>query len=386
MKKAIIIPVYLRLHQPEELLSLEGFILTMRAIKSLRVLKDQDFTLILPVCFDLPEKEKDSLFGLERIFRDEVRPFRFERTLIFSSLRLQGLREYLAPKNFKKFYPLIDLKGFSKIRNTGLLLAQALSMDMVIFMDNDEMVEDPHYLRTASEYLNQRWNGKLVSGKGGFYLNPDGSILLTSRDLWWDFLWDKTSWMNRTYEKILQSKDRLVCSPLLLGGNLVLHHHLFQTIPFDPYIPRGEDTDYFINAIRAGFYVLFDRDLRVKHLHPERTGTYFYQELKGDIERFLYERQKVKMELGLNLDPYPGYFLKWTLYPRALFTSIFLSLDYLLKREWRKAEEVLLNLRIIFQKRSKGWLNYLKFREDWETVMKHIRAEGMEELLKDCWI
>jgi len=386
MKKAIIIPVYLRLHQPEELLSLEGFILAMRAIESLRVLKDQDFTLILPVCFDLPEKEKDSLFGLERIFRDEVRPFRFERTLIFSSLRLQGLREYLAPKNFKKFYPLIDLKGFSKIRNTGLLLAQALSMDMVIFMDNDEMVEDPHYLRTASEYLNQRWNGKLVSGKGGFYLNPDGSILLTSRDLWWDFLWDKTSWMNRTYEKILQSKDRLVCSPLLLGGNLVLHHHLFQSIPFDPYIPRGEDTDYFINAIRAGFYVLFDRDLRVKHLHPERTGTYFYQELKGDIERFLYERQKVKMELGLNLDPYPGYFLKWTLYPRALFTSIFLCLDYLLKREWRKAEEVLLNLRIIFQKRSKGWLNYLKFREDWETVMKHIRAEGMEELLKDCWI
>ncbi len=104
-------------------------------------------------------------------------------------------------------------------------------MDMVIFIDNDEIVEDPDYLKIASEYLNQRWNGKLVSGKGGFYLNPDGSILLSSRKLWWDFLWDKTRWMNQTYEKILHSKDRLVPSPMLLGGNLVLHHRLFQRSP-----------------------------------------------------------------------------------------------------------------------------------------------------------
>ena len=386
MKKAIIIPVYLKFNKPDDLPSLEGLVLTKRAIESLRVLKDQDFTLILPVCFDLPGKEERSLFKLEKILRNELKPLISQRTLIFSSSRLHGLREYLVQKNFKNFYSLIDLKGFSKIRNTGLLLAQALSMDMVIFIDNDEIIENPDYLRIASEYLNQRWNGKLVSGKGGFYLNPDGSILLSSRKLWWDFLWDKTRWMNQTYKGVLQSKDRLVPSPMLLGGNLVLHHRLFQSIPFDPYIPRGEDTDYLINTSQSGFCILFDQELQIRHLHPERTGDYFYQELKGDIERFLYERQKTNVGLSLSLDPYPGYFLKWTLYPKAVLTSLFLSLDYLGRKEWRKGKECIANLNLIFQKRNEGWLNYLRFRRDWEMMTKEIRTQGMNDILKGCWV
>ena len=52
MKKAIIIPVYLRLNAPEELPHSEGVELAKRAVESLKVLNDQDFTLILPVCFD----------------------------------------------------------------------------------------------------------------------------------------------------------------------------------------------------------------------------------------------------------------------------------------------------------------------------------------------
>ena len=43
---------------------------------------------------------------------------------------------------------------------------------------NDEVVEAPQYLKIACEYLNERWNGKVVAGKGGFYVNPDGTILL----------------------------------------------------------------------------------------------------------------------------------------------------------------------------------------------------------------
>ena len=88
--------------------------------------------------------------------------------MIFSSHHLKYLREYLEQKNFRNYYSLIDLKGFSKIRNMGLLLAQALSMDVVIFIDNDEVVEDPDYLKVACEYLNKRWNGKEVLGRVDF--------------------------------------------------------------------------------------------------------------------------------------------------------------------------------------------------------------------------
>ena len=387
MKKAIIIPVYLRFKRPDELLDLEGVKLTMRAIESLGRLEDQDFTLILPVCFDLTDGDGEALsIEMDRLLRRELKNLGLKKALIFTSRHLDPLRKYLEQRGFKNFYSLIDLKGFSKIRNTGLLLAQALSMDVAIFIDNDEVVEDPHYLKIACEYLNQRWKGRWVVGKGGFYVNPNGAILLPPQRLWWRFLWNKTKWMNHVWETILSSNDRLVSSPILLGGNLVLFRQLFQSVPFDPYIPRGEDTDYLINVSRLGYCLLFDKLLRIKHLHPERTKIYFHEELKGDIERFIYERGKIREGLDINLDPYPGYFLKWSLYPKALLTSLFLSFDYLRKKEWRRAKECLSNMGLLFQKKKEGWLEYLRFKRDWERVMEKIQKEGMDELLESCWV
>jgi glycosyltransferase involved in cell wall biosynthesis len=387
VKKAIIIPIYLRLSRPEELSDSEGIRLAKRAIESLKILEDQNFTLILPVCLDLNHADEEvSLLETDKLLKEEVRNLGRERTLIFSTYHLKNLREYLAQRNFRNFCSLIDLKGFSKIRNSGLLLAQALSMDVVIFIDNDEIIEDPNFLMVACEYLNKKWKGKVVCGKGGFYVNPDGTILLPPQPLWWRFFWNKTKWMNQAWGKILSSKDRLVPSPILLGGNLVLHRHLFRNIPFDPYIPRGEDTDYLINASQLGFCLLFDKQLRIKHLHPERTGDYFYEELKWDIKRFVYERKKVNAELGIDLDPYPGHFLRWTLYPKTIITSLFLSLDYLGKKEWKRARECLSNINLFFQERNGGWLKYLKFRSDWEMAMGKIQKEGIDELLESCWV
>jgi hypothetical protein len=387
MKKAIIIPIYLKPNLPEALPTLEGLQLAKRAIESLKVLEDQDFTLILPVCIDLPGEVSDDAFSeMDQFVRKEVKAIRPERTLIFSSHHLEYLKEYFFQKNFKDFSSLIDLKGFSKIRNVGLLLAQSLAMDIAVFIDNDEVVEDPHYLKIACEYLGRRWNGKEVVGKGGFYLNPDGTIFLPSPRLWWRFLWNKTKWMNRVWGNIFLSKDRLVPSPMLLGGNLVLHHDLFGSVPFDPYIPRGEDTDYLINANQWGFLILFDKELRVKHLHPKRTEVFFLEELRGDIERFLYEREKVKGGSTVNLDPYPGYFLKWTLYPKALLTSLLLSLDHLLRGEWEKAWKCIDNIQLLLRGGEGGWLKYLKFRTDWEMVMREIQKEELNPILERCWV
>ncbi len=387
MKKAVIIPIYLKFNQPDELPYLEGLSLAKRAIKSLEILEDQDFIHILPVCFDRTGGNGGNSFDeMDRFLREELKNLGLQRALIFSSQHLERLRQYLEQIHVKNVYSLIDLKGFSKIRNTGLLLAQALSVEVAIFIDSDEVIEDPKFLTVACEYLNEKWNGKVVSGKGGFYVNPDGTILLPPQRLWWRFLWNKTKWMNRVWEKILSSKDRLVQSSMLLGGNLALHRDLFRRIPFDPYIPRGEDTDYLINAHYFRFSLFFDRALRIKHLHPERTEVYFLEELRGDIERFLYEREKAKGASHLGLDPYPGYFMRWTLYPKAVLTSLFLSLDYLWKKEWEKAKEGVANLRFIFREKNEGWLPYLTFRADWEKAMTDIQRDGMNEMIEQCWI
>jgi hypothetical protein len=173
---------------------------------------------------------------------------------------------------------------------------------------------------------------------------------------------------------------------MLLGGNLILHHTLFCSIPFDPYIPRGEDTDYLVNANQWGFSILFDKQLRIKHLHPKRSEVYFLEELRGDIERFLYEREKVRGGLTINLDPYPGYFLKWTLYPKAFLTSLLLSLDHLMRGEGEKAWKCIDNIQLLLKGGEGGWLNYLNFRADWEVVMGEIQKEGLNPILERCWV
>lgn len=387
MKKAIVIPIYLRVNRPEEIPSSEGVVLAKRAVQSLRLLKDQDFTLILPVCLDPDAGRGESVFPrMDAVLREEFRGLREGKTFLFSSHHLRPLREHMAQKGYPNLSLLLDLKGFSKIRNTGLLLARALSMEAAIFIDNDEVVEDPQYLKTACDYLNQRWNGKLIGGKGGFYINPDGSILLSSPNLWWRFLWNKTKWMNRVWENILASKERLVHSPTLLGGNLALHRHLFTHVPFDPYIPRGEDTDYLINASQMGFCILFDKELKIRHLHPPRTALYFHEELRGDIERFLYERDKMRRGIGIPLAPYPGYFLKWTLYPKAALTSLLLSLDYLRKWEWERGAASLGLLRDLFRKRNGTWMRYLTFCADWEKAMEKIQEQRPDQLLEQGWV
>jgi len=385
MKKAIIIPIYLKFKQPEELPHLEGLRLAKRAIESLKRLEDQDFTLILPLSFDVTgEIKKDPLPEMTKFVIDEVKRLRSEETWVFSNHPLRKLRDYLDRLNFEYFSSLIDLKGFSRIRNTGLLLARGLSIDAAIFIDSDEVIEDPRYLKIACEYLNEKWKGKVVHGKGGFYVNRDGTILLPPQQLWWRFLWNKTKWMNQVWENILSAEGRLIPSPMLLGGNLILHQSLFRHIPFDPYIPRGEDTDYLINASQAGFCLLFDREMKIKHLHPERTGVFFQEELKGDIERFLYERGKTKSGSHVNLDPYPGYFLRWTVFPKAGFTSFFLGFDYLAKGEWNKARECIANMGLLFQDEQDGWLKYLRFKEDWEKVMDILDKDGMDGVLEGC--
>jgi glycosyltransferase involved in cell wall biosynthesis len=385
MKKAIIIPIYLRFGQPEELPDLEGLRLAKRAIESLKRLEDQDFTLILPVSFDLTaELKEDPLPEMTRFFMDEVKRLRAEETWVFSAHSLRTLRDYLDRFNFKFFSSFIDLKGFSKIRNTGLLLAQGLSIDAAIFIDSDEVIEDPQYLKIACEHLNEEWKGRVVHGKGGFYVNRDGTVLLPAQRLWWRALWNKTKWMNQVWENIRSAEDRLVPSPMLLGGNLILHRSLFRHIPFDPYIPRGEDTDYLINASQEGFCLLFDREMKIKHLHPERTGVFFQEELKGDIERFLYERGKTKVGSQVNLDPYPGYFLRWSVFPKAGLTSFFLGLDYLSKGEWRKAGECIANIGLLFKGERDGSLKYLRFKEDWEKVTDLLDQKGMEGVLEGC--
>ncbi|MFB0505677.1 MAG: hypothetical protein ACETWT_02985 [Thermodesulfobacteriota bacterium] len=374
MRKAIVIPTYLPIKGDTDVSELQGIQLLHRAIESLDILEDRNFVLVLPFCLDIKEGDFWTvLSGVDEKVRQVMKAcIGTIPTVIFTRSNLVKFGRYIEADRFENLFPHLDLCDYPKIRNSGLIVAQLLGVDAILFMDNDEVVRDPRYLSVAEEFLGRDYDGMRVSGKAGFYIEPDGSILLRETTPWWKFFWNKTSLMNRVFQLVIDSKSRLSRSPIILGGNLVIHSALFQKVPFDPFIPRGEDIDYQINAEIFGLHILFDKDQVIHHLHPERGEAFFLGELKGDIQRFLYERAKVKGYPEINLDPYPGYFLKGDFRLKGLLTLLLFALDHFFRLDLKGLGVVIRELRSVFDDPEDVPGRYVRFQEEWEIFMKEL--------------
>jgi hypothetical protein len=374
MKKAIIIPSYLPIKKGTNVSKLPGIQLLQRAIESLEILEDRNFVLVLPFCLDIKEGDFSRVLSdTDEKVREVIKGFIGTiPTVIFTWKNLLDFGRYIEEDRFKNLYPHLDVCDYPKIRNSGLIVAQLLGVDAIIFMDNDEVVKDPQFLSVAEEFLDQVHDGVRVNGKAGFYIEPDGSILLKETNPWWRFSWNKISLMNRVFQRIIDSKSRLVRSPIILGGNLTIHKALFQKVPFDPFIPRGEDIDYGINAEIFGFHLLFDRDQVLHHLHPERGKAFLLGELKGDIQRFLYERAMVRGHPEIHLDPYPGYFLKGDFRLKGILTLVLFALDRLFHLDFEGLGFIVRELGSVFEEPEDVPGRYFRFKEEWEVFMMEL--------------
>jgi len=385
MKKAIIIPSYLPIKRDTDVSQLQGIQLLQRAIKSLDILEDRNFVLVLPFCLDIKEGEFQTVLSRtdEKVRQAMKACIGTIPAVIFTRNNLVTFSQYIEEDHFKNLFPHLDLCDYPKIRNSGLIVAQLLGVDAVLFMDNDEVVRDPQFLSIAGEFLDRDHNGNRVSGKAGFYIEPDGSILLKEQNPWWKLSWNKISLMNRVFQDVIDSKSRLVRSPIILGGNLLIHRTLYQRVPFDPFIPRGEDIDYQINAEIFGFHILFDKDQVIHHLHPQRGGTFFLGELKGDIERFLYERAKVRRYPQIHLDPYPGYFLKGDFRLKAILTLLLFALDHLIHLDFKGLGFVLRELGSVFHDPEDVPERYVRFQGEWEIFMTELPKTELKNKVRE---
>ena len=385
MKKAIIIPSYLPIKRDTDVSKLQGIQLLQRAIESLEILEDRNFVLILPFCLDIMEGDFwRVLSGTDEKVRKVMKPcIGTIPTVIFTRKNLVDFGQYIEEDRFKNLFPHLDLCDYPKIRNSGLIVAQLLGADAILFMDNDEIVKDSRFLSVSEEFLGRDHDGIRVSGKAGFYIEPDGSILLKEANPWWRFSWNKVSLMNRVFQRIIDSKSRLVRSPIILGGNLIIHKSLFQKVPFDPFIPRGEDIDYGINAEIFGLHLLFDKDQLIHHLHPERGEAFLLGELKGDIQRFLYERAKVRGHPEINLDPYPGYFLKGDFKLKGILTLLLFALDRLLHLDFKGLGFIVREVGSVFDEPEDVPGGYLRFQEEWEVFMGELPKTELKNSVRE---
>ncbi len=127
---------------------------------------------------------------------------------------------------------------------------------------------------------------------------------------------------------------------------------MFQIVPFDPHVTRGEDIDYLMNAKMFGFDFFLDNKLSIKHLPPKKNHP-IWKRFREDIYRFLYEQTKIRSQYEVNnmnrvtpedFEPYPGDFLKEDLEDKIYKTNVLLGLEYLSNGDVEACRESIKNI------------------------------------------
>ena len=274
----------------------------------------------------------------------------------------------------------IGLAGYGAIRNLGLVVANALGHDAVVFIDDDEIIESPEFLHQAVYGLGKLTKkGIPILAKTGFYFNQDGKYLAKSYNEWYNRFWQQGKAFNEWITKAMQG-PRLSRSNHVCGGCFILHKEAFKRLSFDSWIARGEDLDYLLNLRMYGSDIWFDNRWSLVHLPPETAseGTRFRQ----DIYRWLYEYRKMeysRTQIDLlqvrpsSLEPYPGPFLESGIEKRIRITAHLRSFGRPDKKAYRKAAKAATGEAATYAQRNCS--KYFEFQFVWPELMARIEND-----------
>lgn len=323
----------------------------LRAIKSMDVLRHKDFQLVI-IAVPTAEEIGKEVEKKSKKFIDSVSIG--VDILLFGSSHLKSIHDLFIREGKSEYVDLVQLRGYSNIRNLCTFIPHILGSDVAVLIDDDEIFEDADFMTKAKEFIGKEIKGKEVHAVAGYYLQPDGDYHVKKEFKPWMKHWDQYERMNQAFDEIIGAEPRLKQTPFVFGGNMVIHRNLFTRIPFDPHVPRGEDIDFLINARMFGFSFFLDNQLAIKHLAPPKTHP-VWMRLREDIYRFVYERAKIRSQRKVEgmtkvhpeeFDPYPGCFLKDDLEEKIEKAGKILSEEYLYIGDKKGSEEALKNIQI----------------------------------------
>ncbi|MHB1391001.1 MAG: hypothetical protein ACYCXF_07210 [Thermoleophilia bacterium] len=296
-------------------------------------------------------------------------------------------RRRLAERGMGEYDQFLSLDGCPNIRNMSLLAAFLTGADVAILCNDDEVFDDPGYLDKALEFIGGDFAGGFIGGVAGYYQESVTGADPGRPELKWESIWGSIRAMNEAAQTIT-APPRLKKTSLSFGGNMVIHRLLFEKIPFDVMVPRGEDIDYVLNCNCLGYDFYLDNELRIRHLPPPSCAPPWF-EMRQDIIRFARERAKLAStairEAGPGLtaadyDPYPGRFLKEDFHDLVLSTSLEMAGAYLAAGLESDARECMVNVAISKAEitlHRDAWQEYLAYQQKWEEFMRLLPAIGI---------
>lgn len=355
-----------------------------RILDSFSILKNKDFICIIlgvATAEDIQEAVEGKLSAIIQDANLEI------PTYLYSYSQQHIIQRHLAQNNLDELNTLVQLDGYSNVRNQCVLLPHILGSEIAVLIDDDEIFEDPFFMDKAQKFIGKTVNNERMLAVAGYYINPDNDFLL-NRDVHpWMTYWNKIDCMNRAFRKFISEDPRIKVTPFAFGGNLIIHRDLFTLVPFDPSIPRGEDIDFLINARMFGYKTYLDNQLSIKHDAPPKTYP-VWRRVREDLLRFAFEKNKLEAQTDIpgmdrvlpeDLDPYPGEFLKGDLEENIFRSNQMLAIDCLSRGDGNGALECLNNIAIArknFQPQTDLFQNLLDLQKKWGRLMEYFSSEN----------
>lgn len=346
----------------------------MRCLQSLRRVRDMGPIMVIVAA------DADIVDSAAATVATAVNQFPDLDILVISAPEAQLIHQRMSQLGINNLQKEVGLEGYSAIRNLGLVAATALGFDSVVFIDDDEVIDDPNFLHTAMYGLGKLTKrGVPILAKTGFYYNAEGSYLSMHQNKWYNRHWQQGRAFNKWIEHAMRGA-RLSSSNHVCGGCLALHAEAFKRLAFDPWVPRGEDLDYMLSLRMYGSNIWFDNKWSLRHLPPATAdeGQRFLQ----DIYRWLYEFRKLEFartQIDLlqippsSLRPYPGPFLQPGLTKRIKRTAFLRSLARPNKSSYRKAAKAA--TREATEYAESNCNRFFEFQHVWPELMSRITGD-----------
>ncbi len=364
----------------------------LRALQSLDVLEDKDFQVVViaaATAGDIEDRVEEKVAGIIEKASGTVDV----DIKLFALSHLEEIHSLLQSRGMDEYVPLLQLRGYSNIRNLCLFIPHIFGSDLAVLIDDDEVFEDTKFIGKTKEFIGSLVGDRTVHAVAGYYLQSDGDkSTMKKRSPWMEY-WGQYKVMDEGFDRIIWTEPRLKETPFVFGGNMVIHRELFTVVPFDPDVPRGEDIDYLINARMFGFSFFLDNKLSIRHLPPSKSHPVWMQ-LREDIYRFIYERAKLEGQVvkeGMvrvapeDLDPYPGRFLRSDLEEKIEGACRLLSEEYLEQGDTAGSEEALQNIELARTDAvpvSNPFQDLCELQKRWKRLMEFTGREGVRSGLR----
>ncbi|MCL2403748.1 MAG: hypothetical protein FWC86_05945 [Coriobacteriia bacterium] len=331
--------------------------------------------------------------------------------LIFGTGETSSLFRRLEQMEMHTLIEALSIKSYGATRNLGCLVASILGFDSLIFIDDDEIVDDPDFMSSASFGLGQpihsggylfAKSGMITDMTGDFYQMGTGhlkqgdqadkaslnKLMPRVKGHWADFLWKDQDAINQTIAQALKP-PRMHRSTIAYGGCLAIHREMFTKVAFDPWIMRGEDVDYVINARMHGGDIYIDDQWIIRHNSP-KTGRNSAERFRQNIYRLIYEHRKIefaKSQVDLaqvtaqSLMPFPGSRISTAIPFQAFATGLLRTVSGPHRGQYWRAAWDALGKANAYARRNCN--NYFELQRLWPRAVEKLSSDvALKSLVK----